>query len=122
MSILCWNSRGLENSWTENQLADLVWAKDPSFVFLAKTWTNEARLCQVQDRLKFKNKFVGPRRNKVRGLVVFWKEKFDLMVETFSKNHIDMTIMKNTEDEWRCTGMGNQIHKIGMKLGLNYVL
>ena len=71
MSLLCWNCRGLGNQRTENQLAELVWAKDPSIVFLAKTWTDEARLIFIQDRLKFKHRFIAPRRNKSGGLVMY---------------------------------------------------
>ena len=74
-----------------------MWAKDPSVVFLAETWTDEARLVLVQDCLKMKNKFIAPRRNKTRGLVIFWKEDFDLTIETFSQYHIDSTIKKNKE-------------------------
>ena len=118
MSILCWNCRGLGNQRTENQLADMVWAKDPSVVFLAETWTDEARLVFVKERLKMKNKFVAPRRNKTRCLMIFWKEDFNLTVETFSKYHINSTINKNKEGEWRFTGfMGNQTLKKGMRHG-----
>ena len=35
MSLIVWNCRGLENLRTENQLANLVWEKDPSVVFIA---------------------------------------------------------------------------------------
>ena len=104
MSLLCWNCRRLGNQQTENQLANMVWAKDPSVVFLIETWTDEERLNRVQDRLKFKHKFIALRRNKSRGLVIFWKEDFDLTIETFSKNHIDATIKKNQLEEWRLTG------------------
>ena len=104
MSLICWNCRGLGNQRTEDQLANMVWAKDPSVVFLAETWTDEARLTHIQDRLKFKNKFVAPRRHKAGGLVIYWKEELDLTIETFSKNHIDATINKNKAEEWRFTG------------------
>ena len=100
MSLLCWNCRGLGNQRTENQLADMVRAKDPSIVFIAKTWTDETRLVLVQEKI---NKFIAPRRNKVGGLVIFW-EDFDLTIETFSKNHIDTTVNKNKAEEWRFTG------------------
>ena len=85
---------GLGNQCTENQLAELVWAKDPSVVFLAKTWIDEARLILIQDRLMFKHRFIAPRRNKSRVLVMYWKEGFDLTIETFSKNYIDATFAK----------------------------
>ena len=77
----------------------MVWTKDPSILFLADTWMDEARLTQIQDHLKFKNKFVAPRRHKAGGLVIYWKEEFDLTIENFSKNHIDATIKKNKTEE-----------------------
>lgn len=67
-------------------------AQAPSVMFLAETWTNKARLELL------------PRRNKWHGLVIFWKADFDLEVETFSKYHINTTINKNKEDEWRLIG------------------
>ena len=39
-----WNCRGLGNLLTEKQLNDLIWAKDPSVVFIAETWIDKARL------------------------------------------------------------------------------
>ena len=47
MSCLFWNCHGLENLCTEKELGDLIWAKDPSMVFLAETLANEARLKQI---------------------------------------------------------------------------
>ena len=51
-----------------------------------------------------------PRRNKAGGgvwgqggLIIFWNEDFDLSIKTFSPNHIDSTIDKNKENEWRFT-------------------
>ena len=73
-------------------------------MFLAETWTDEARLIRVQDHLKFKHKFIALRRNKSRGLVIFWEEDFDLTIETFLNNHIDDMINKNKLEEWRLTG------------------
>lgn len=61
----------------------MVWAKDFSVVFIIETWTNEARLVLVHDRLNFKKKIVAPKRNKVWGLVIFWKEDFDLQLRLF---------------------------------------
>ena len=71
MSLLYWNCWGLGNQCTENQLAKSMWAKDPSVVFLAETWIDEAKLILIQDRLKFKQRFIAPRRNKSRGLVMY---------------------------------------------------
>ena len=53
MSLLVWNCRGLGNLCIEDQLANFAWAKDPSVVFLAETWTDKVRLEQVQRRIQF---------------------------------------------------------------------
>ena len=87
------------NLLTEDQLADLVWAKDLFILFIAETWTDKARLEQVKRRIQFKNMFEVLRRNKAGGLALFWKEDFNLDIETFSPNHIDTTINKNRPDE-----------------------
>ena len=92
-NILIWNCRGLRNLRTEDQLIELVRVKDPFVVFIAETWTDKAKLEMVQNRIQFKNLFEVPRRNKASGLAI----------ETFSKYHIDTTINKNKENEWRFT-------------------
>jgi len=42
-------------------------------------------------------------------LVLFWKEDIDLKIESFLKNHIDTTINKNKEDEWRFMGLYGEL-------------
>ena len=66
---------------------------------------DKVRLTRIQNRLDYRHKFVVPRKNKACGLVLFWKDEFNLEVKTFLKNHIDTTINKTTEDEWRFTGL-----------------
>ena len=39
-----WNYCGLGNLRTKKELGVLVRAKDPSIIFLAETWSDEARL------------------------------------------------------------------------------
>ena len=51
MYMLCWNYRGLRNQQTVQELNDLVRAQDPTVVFLAKTWLDEARLVGIRDTL-----------------------------------------------------------------------
>ena len=71
---------------------------------------DEARLILIQDHLKFKHRFIAPRRNKLGGLVMYWKEEVDLIIYTFSKNHIDATICKNKEG-------GVEIHRFLRRTG-----
>ena len=73
MSCIVWNYRGLGNQVAVQELVDLVQAKDPSIVFLAKTLVDEARLDYVKDRLRFDKKFFIQRVTKGGGLVLYWK-------------------------------------------------
>ena len=84
--------------------ASLVWAKDPSIMFIVETWADEARLKDVKRKIQFDNMFVVPRANQGGGLVLFWKESVEVSVEGFDKNHIDAIVNKNKEHEWRFTG------------------
>ena len=83
MSLLVWNCRGLGNLRKEDQLADMVRAKYPLVVFIAKTWTDKARLERVQRKIQFKNMFESPKRDKAGRLALFWKEYFPLDIENF---------------------------------------
>ena len=87
-----------------NELAEMVLAKDPSIVFLAKTWADEVRLKDVKRKIQFKNIFVSPRTSRGGGLVLFWRSSIDILVEGSDKNHIDMIINKNKETDWHFTG------------------
>ena len=76
----------------------MVQEKDPSIVFLSKTWEDEARLKQVLWKIHFENIFIAPRPNG--GLVLFWRSSIDVLVVGSSKNFIDTIINRNKEDEW----------------------
>ena len=89
---------------TERELGDYTWAKDPSVMFIAEIWTDEARLKVVKCRLNFNHMFSVLRVNRGGGLVLFWKDSMNLRVDTSSKNHIDCIIGGGIEGAWRFTG------------------
>ena len=51
---------GLGNLPTEKELGDLTRAQDPSVLFLAETWTDEARLKKIKRNLQFDHMFFVP--------------------------------------------------------------
>ena len=53
MSLLVRNCRELKNQRTGKELGDLIQAKDPSVVFIAKTWIDEARLDHILHNINF---------------------------------------------------------------------
>ena len=104
MSCLVWNCCGLGNLRTKKELGVLVWAEDPSIMFIVETWIDEVRLKDIKRNLEFDHMFVVPRINRGGGLALFWKNSINVTIETFSKNHIDSIINKRKEDAWRFTG------------------
>ena len=104
MSCLAWNCCGLGNPCTVRELGDLIRAKDPFIVFLAKTWADEARLKELKRNLGFDNLHFVERISREGGLALFWKNTVDLQVQTSSKNHIDAIVNKGVDGAWRLTG------------------
>lgn len=84
MNILCWNYRELWNHQTVQELGDLVWAQDPSMVFLVGTWLVEARLGDIKERLGMGSYFGLSKMNLGGGLTLFWKKGLEVDVESSS--------------------------------------
>ncbi|KAL4644143.1 hypothetical protein ACB092_02G142600 [Castanea dentata] len=105
MSCLIWNCCGLGNPCIVNELAEMVRAKDLFVVFLAETWANEVRLKDVKKKIQLKNMFVSPRTTRGGGLVLFWRESVDILVEV----------------PWLCAGDFNELVQSEEKLGGNRI-
>ena len=103
MNLLCWNCRGLENRQTVQELGDLVQTQDPAVVFLAEIWLDEARLVSIRDSLQFSHHHGVSKISCVGGLALFWKKNYDLHIESFPLNHIDVLINKGKANVWRFT-------------------
>ena len=97
--------RGLGNQRTVQELAKFVRAQDPSVLFLAETWADEARLRKLCDELQFDEVWVVGRITRAGGLALLWKNSIDIDVVSASLNHIDAIINKDKEDAWRFTGV-----------------
>ena len=114
MSCLIWNCHGLENPCTVNELAELVWVKDPSAVLLAKTWANEARLEEVVRKIQCENMFVYPRTLRGGGSMFFWGSTIDVTMEVSGTNYIDALFQ---EDYRARIGLIIEIAKEGLGIG-----
>ena len=58
MSLIVWNCRGLRNPQTIRELGDLIRAQDPTAMFIAETWLDEARLKSLLKNSDLDKKFV----------------------------------------------------------------
>ena len=102
--LLAWNYRELGNLHTGKELVEIIRAKDPAVMFLAKTLTDHARLEFVQSIMDFNHRWVVPSVGRSGGLVMYWKDSVNLKVEGSDRYHIDAVIDTNSENEWRLTG------------------
>ena len=71
MSFIVWNYRELGNLRTGKELEVMSRAKDPSVVFIAETWADEARLKDMQRQIDSKNLFFVERNNRGGGLALY---------------------------------------------------
>ena len=71
MNLLLWNCRGLRNQRTEKELGNIIQAKDPSVVFLAETWADEARLERALLSINFDHKWEVSSGRRGGGLVLY---------------------------------------------------
>ena len=82
----------------------MIWAQDPSIVFLAETWLDKDRLETIKARYKFGGLVEVSRENRGGGVTVLWKKECDFTMDSYSLNHIDAIVNKGKDDEWRFTG------------------
>ena len=104
MNLLVWNCRGLGNLRIEKEPVRILQAKDPSVVFVAETWVDEARLDYTLGNINFDQKWVVPRTTRGGGLVLFWKNSVNLIVVDSHRYYINAIINKSGNDQQRFTG------------------
>lgn len=104
MSGLTWNYHGLGNLRIGRKLIEILWAKDPFVVFLAETLTEDARLEFIQRSIDFDCRWVVPRVGRSGGLVLYWRESINLIVEGSDTHFFDAVIDKSTKNGWRLIG------------------
>ena len=104
MKTLAWNCRELGNCRVENELGELIQAKDPAIVFLSETRSRKTQMTRIRDRLEFVGLFVVPSDDQGGGLALLWKNNVTVWVDSFSKYHIDAIVNGGSDNVWRLTG------------------
>ena len=84
----------------QKALVEKIQTKDPFVMFIAETWTDDARLDRIQQDIDFQHHWVVSSTRRGGGLVLFWKTSFNLSIEGSSKFFIDSLIDKNTKNMW----------------------
>ena len=79
-------------------------SQDPTVVFLAETWLDEARLNSLLQNFVCDQKFIVSKINQGGGLALLWRFDFDVKVVSSSLNHTDAVINSGKENSWRFLG------------------
>lgn len=88
-------------------------------MFMAETWTDEARLKTIKRRLNFDHMFFVPQIHRRGGLVLFWKESMGLRVETFQKITLTVSFGEVVKEHGGLlASMASQSHTNGTDHGL----
>lgn len=114
MRLLSWNCQGLGNPYTVQELLLLIKEQEPTVLFLSETRLDSIGVERLRVTIKFDSAFCVPRRGTGGGLAMLWRTKLDVMLTTYSYNHIDADVVdKVTGKGFRFTGFyGNaETHK-----------
>ncbi|XP_050211630.1 uncharacterized protein LOC126661804 [Mercurialis annua] len=104
MNCLVWNFRSLANPRAIRFLKELVKCKNPSILFLCKTFVSSVRLQVLKQVLGFDGLCsVDSVRNK-GGLVLMWTQTMNVSVQDVCDNYIDAEVVHSGGIRWRFTG------------------
>ncbi|XP_021770761.1 uncharacterized protein LOC110734950 [Chenopodium quinoa] len=108
-NILSWNCRGLGSAYAVNAFKRIVITEHPQLIFLSETRLKSFDMERVKVKLGFENFFVvsceGEGRKRRGGLAILWRPVFDITIQSFSLNHIDIGVISEVDEEWRFTGI-----------------
>lgn len=76
----------------------------PQVVFLMETKVSGTRMEQIRRSCGFQCGIQVGEEGSNGGLCISWKEGVDVILQSYSKNHIDVLIRNGTGENWRYTG------------------
>jgi exonuclease III len=94
MSVLSWNCRGLGNPGTVQDLHRLVKEKKPDLVFLMETKMINKKCDPIRIKLGFDYLFCVDCVGRSGGLILMWKDNFNVVIQNYSRRHINAVIAK----------------------------
>ena len=104
MKIMSWNARGLGSSRAFNSLLSQKQVIDPDILFLMETKSNNVRMEFLRVKLGFVGKLVVNCSWRSGGLCMLWSAKVQVILLSYSVDHIDVRVDSFCNKWWRLTG------------------
>ncbi|KAK1371101.1 Endo/exonuclease/phosphatase domain-containing protein [Heracleum sosnowskyi] len=105
MSLLSWNCHGLGTPWAFQFLKEITLQKRPDFVFLCEIICKKKTVERLQRAIGFEGLFVVESHGHSGGVAFLWRNKEDVVLKSYSKNHVDTIIHMNNSNLFRVTGV-----------------
>lgn len=91
--------------WTFQFLKELTLQKKPDFIFLCEILCRKDRVKQFCHNVGFEGNVVVETRGHSGGIALLWRYKDDVVLKSYSKNHIDVVVEKQGGNKYRLTGI-----------------
>ncbi|XP_074377687.1 uncharacterized protein LOC141719204 [Apium graveolens] len=105
MSIQSWNFHGLGTPWTFQFLKNLVSLNKPSIIFLVETLSKKDKVGKVKKAIGFEGMFVVDCQGQGGGIALLWKNKDEVLLQSYSINHVDVVVSLQGWNQFRLTGL-----------------
>ncbi|KAK8283598.1 hypothetical protein V6Z12_D08G105400 [Gossypium hirsutum] len=105
MKIFSWNCRGVGNPATVRELKQLLIANVPNIVFLCETKIYSNEFSRIRSTCRMEGCLAVSSEGKSGGLALFWREGISVMVQNYSKFHIDSLVKMDNGELFQFTGV-----------------
>lgn len=96
--------RGLGNLATVSELRQLLTSNSPDVVFLSETKMLGCEFDRIQRRCDMAGSFVVDADGRRGGLKMLWGDDYDVVIQSYSLNHVDAPVKRKREEQVRFTG------------------
>ena len=105
MIVLSWNYRGLGNRHAVEVLSKLVRKKAPTILLLMETKLTDREMEPIKRELGFYDMLAVSCSGRRGGLALLWRADVTVDTQTYSPNHIDVSVHAQTSPIWRLIGL-----------------
>lgn len=105
MNLIAWNYRGLGTPQAVHEVRKIVNRFSPNILFLCETKKTKKEMEWIRVKLGFTSCFSVDSIGRSGGLAVLWTMDVNMVLQSFSRSHIDMVVSFNVDlNPWRFIG------------------